>query len=46
MLSTAALRTEPGAVALAALSLVAVMARLMLTFRENVAMLRTSRERR
>jgi two-component system cell cycle response regulator len=32
------------AVALAALSLVAVMARLMLTFRENVATLRTSRD--
>jgi len=34
---------NPVAVALAALSLVAVMARLVLTFRENVAMLRTSR---
>jgi diguanylate cyclase (GGDEF)-like protein len=34
---------NPLAVALAALSLVAVMARLMLTFRENVAMLHTSR---
>ncbi|HYH87717.1 MAG TPA: HD domain-containing phosphohydrolase [Solirubrobacteraceae bacterium] len=35
---------NPVAVALAALSLVAVMARLVLTFRENVAMLRTSRD--
>ena len=35
---------NPLAVALSALSLVAVMARLMLTFRENVAMLRTSRD--
>jgi two-component system cell cycle response regulator len=35
---------NPLAVALSALSLVAVMARLMLTFRENVSMLRTSRE--
>ena len=34
---------NPVAVALSALSLVAVMARLVLTFRENVAMLRTSR---
>jgi diguanylate cyclase (GGDEF)-like protein len=32
------------AIGLAALSLVAVMARLMLTFRENVAMLRTSQD--
>src|SRR5215218_1729593 len=35
---------NPLAVGLSALSLVAVMARLMLTFRENVAMLRTSRD--
>ena len=35
---------NPVAVGLSALSLVAVMARLMLTFRENVAMLRTSRD--
>ena len=35
---------NPLAVALSALSLVAVMARLMLTFRENVSMLRTSRD--
>jgi two-component system, cell cycle response regulator len=35
---------NPVAVTLSALSLVAVMARLMLTFRENVAMLRTSRD--
>jgi diguanylate cyclase (GGDEF)-like protein len=35
---------NPVAVALSALSLVAVMARLMLTFRENVSMLRTSRD--
>ena len=34
---------NPVAVALSALSLVAVMARLMLTFRENVVMLQTSR---
>jgi diguanylate cyclase (GGDEF)-like protein len=37
-------RMNPVAVALSALSLVAVMARLMLTFRENVAMLHTSRD--
>ena len=35
--------TNPLAVALAALCFVAVMARLVLTFRENVSMLRTSR---
>src|SRR5215218_8293478 len=35
---------NPLAVGLSALSLVAVMARLMLTFSENVAMLRTSRQ--
>src|SRR5215217_3853443 len=35
---------NPVAVGLSALSLVAVMARLILTFRENVAMLRTSRD--
>src|SRR3954454_15433013 len=35
---------NPLAVGLSALSLVAVMARLMLTFRENVAMLHTSRD--
>ena len=35
---------NPVAVGLSALSLVAVMARLMLTFRENVSMLRTSRD--